>query len=497
MISTGYKRTILIICLILSAQILSKEYTSNLIFQNTSQDEENNEDFLIDIPLNRDSYSKSVFLLDLSIGDGQASQKQNFKVLFDTGSSYLVILNKDCKGCLSTSSSILNKTNKYDTSISPFYQTFYKEESISYGIGFTKGIQAYDRVSLKGINGSVDLKFLLADEISDLNGTYDGIIGALYSAKDTDLITNLYLSRLVKRNLFSVYLKNKENLILSIGEYPDIVQKEIMKRGNDKFISSCNVNTNSYHWTCTSDLISMTKSHANPIELKNEIIIDTGSSDSRVTSALFNSLINNYFLKYLGKECKLNKGQDSSSLTCSTISTLDINDIVINFNGSEITLKKHEYFQKMNIKHTDIYMFAFSGVHNTERSFSILGMNILRRFIVIFNKEEKKVGFIKKSEMTVVLFDEKDYEDDNDYSTSTLINTNDTEFPKQVDGRLFDNNGFYYHDVVINLKIDQSLINNYIEYLKKFYSSKLSIKTKEIFKSSLVEMTKNIKSLLK
>jgi len=122
-------------------------------------------------------YANSQYFGQITIGSTSVTTKQNFQVIFDTGSSDLWVASKDCGGLFGSCGSHA----KYDHSKSNSYLANGTKFHIEYGSGPVDGYQSVDQVQV----GSINIKNQNFAEVTDASGLgaafklgkFDGILG--------------------------------------------------------------------------------------------------------------------------------------------------------------------------------------------------------------------------------------------------------------------------------------------------------------------------------
>jgi len=136
------------------------------------------------------------------------SNDQKFTVLFDTGSSDMWLLSKDCSGAGCSGHAT------FDSSASSTFEKIGREITITYGSGTAKGYTVSDNVKFDGIEAEGQV-FELITSFTQGGTQWDGIVGCGWKALASDgaspLPQSLFDQGKIEKHSFSFYLTRKPN----------------------------------------------------------------------------------------------------------------------------------------------------------------------------------------------------------------------------------------------------------------------------------------------
>ena len=341
------------------------------------------------IELNTISSYENVFTIKILIG----SNKEEFNVIFDTGSIILWIAGKD-------SDDKYPMKHHFDYKNSTTFYTDYSSFSVIYGSGSCSGIYGNDNIYINE-NKYVSLNFGIAKKTEvNFNDLADGIvgIGKYYNDKNLNFIGQLKEQNIIEKNIFSVKTFLNNTGILYIGdEHQDFNNTDYNKIiPNIKLIDSYLLEKN--YWTGTLQYITIGNRNKknyrkNSIPIFSNVIFDTGTTlniinDKYLLNDILNMLSNenNCIIKRIEGIgiilCENINNMPNISFTFDGYSFIIPNQLIFNdsayiINDTKID-KKYKYF--CNI------LCANMGV-----GMSLIGMPFFQTYHVLFDNDKNRL----------------------------------------------------------------------------------------------------------
>ena len=152
---------------------------------------------------------------------------QEFKVIYDTGSSNLWVPEVGCKHC---GYFFIHRKNKYDKSMSTTFVEDGSEFKIKYGSGAVSGLFQQDTVTLASDIAVKGQKFASIHDAGGMGIAYtmsyfDGILGLGFDSISVGgvktVFSNAIDQKLVKSPMFAFYLGDNADGELTFGGYDD------------------------------------------------------------------------------------------------------------------------------------------------------------------------------------------------------------------------------------------------------------------------------------
>merc|ERR1719281_13813 len=319
---------------------------------------------------------------ELQVGD----PPQTFRVLFDTGSSALVLPSSRCKtqACL--------KHNRYDSSASHGSKSTDATLQIAFGLGQVKGRMVEDSVCLAqhvqlemafmqarrastSTRGSAcaPLRFLAADDESDQfsDFPFDGLLGLGLTDESGEKSALAQLAVGWPAPIFAVALRDSGPAELTVGALPDGVSSA------DAFWWPLSPVANGF-WQLSAKDLALGDTTLGLGEV--EVVVDTGTSLLSVAPDIRKEL------------------EQRLDTSCSNVNSLPPLGLVRS-DGARLQVFPSDYVtQDESGKCSLAFMPDFHGINSQG---VVLGDAFLRRYVVLFDYGEQRVGFALRQDEDV------------------------------------------------------------------------------------------------
>jgi len=300
---------------------------------------------------------------------------QEFRVIFDTGSSNLWVPGSACKRC--TGKSLLNSGSS--TSFIGYKNRFY----IRYGSGPVSGIFAQDTVSFGDIVVPQQKMGVISD-VSGLGkmysfGKFDGIMGLGFSSlslgRVPTVLDNAIAQGVLDEPVFGFFLGDLADGELSIGGVD-----------SSRFVGDFhNVNLlSATYWEIIVGSIQFkSKTSKHTLSDHTSAIVDSGTSLITGPSKDIKSFAKSIGARPVGSQ---------NVVDCNR--AIDLPDVIFNIDGVSYTLKAEDYLLNSG---DNICVLGFTSLDlpGTRSPKWILGDIFMRKYYVKFDLAKKQVGFAK------------------------------------------------------------------------------------------------------
>ena len=302
------------------------------------------------------------------------SRHEEFNVIYDTGSGWLWIPDKNNEGCPNT---------PFDARNSETYNTDYEPKSIEYGIGRIDGIISTDNVVI-GNSNPATMNFVHVKQCFDLeNLVSDGFAGlSLASIDEAKLLVDaLYESGTINKREFLVYIGKEgvDNSYIEFGEFEGdksagTVLYVIPHRSPDTYFY-WKVNFDALYYDDTMYFLST-----------YDAILDTGYSGigfpTRDYSNIIKSIANGrriYHIPDIGHAYDCKGINDNNG------------DLYFWFADKQVKVSHHEFIE---------YMFrsCVIRIENLgDTNFIMLGVSFLRGSRILHDQENKQIVLFEQT----------------------------------------------------------------------------------------------------
>lgn len=314
------------------------------------------------------------------------SPPQSFRVIFDTGSSWLWVPTVNCPRCIGTS--------RFNSSQSESYQSTGERVVLKYGTGQCSGKNSTDKVEIGGLKAEGQAFVAVSSEY-ELEGTAaDGILvrstqGLGYMALSNNvptLMDTLYNQGAIPAKVLGVFLSNSEDRSspqssVSIGGY----DPSPYAKGSLRFTP--NLYPKVGFWTVGLKAVSFGEVR---LQLKTRIaIFDTGASLIGAADSDFDA-VSSWFATKFG--CESKNSFIACDCTAHPISTFP--NITFNIGGFETKLTGPQYLSAYRSSGQLICMVLITS---SFQDFWILGDSFLRQFYTVYDMDNNQIGFASLS----------------------------------------------------------------------------------------------------
>ena len=280
-----------------------------------------------------------------------------------------------------------------------------------------KGIFMSDTINIEG-NNYENISFILCTKYHQIDSLYfDGRLGLNieYNEKcDTNLIRQLKSKNIINNYCYSIIYESDDEGFLLIGEFPHNINLNVnkyltFKEENLNWIYSVK-NEKNNRWIIIFDKISYSNSELFQIQ-RNCIL----SIENRFIISPFQyfNLVKDIF----GKKCKNYQVDNNFQyLSCDKDIDKEFTPQIIFYN-KELNLTFTLDYNDLFLEEKDSLIFLVSTYIDFDEGYWILGKPFFKKYIPLFNIDNKMIGFYKKE-----IYLEENTKKVSSFNTSILIN---------------------------------------------------------------------------
>ncbi|XP_016976346.2 cathepsin D [Drosophila rhopaloa] len=300
--------------------------------------------------------------------------RQNFSVIFDTGSSNTWLPSINCP----KSNSACQNHRRYDSTRSSSYIPDGRNFTLRYGSGRVVGYLSRDTLHLAGADlpGLIFGESLFLQHFAFNSVRFDGLVGlglgALAWPNTTPFLELMCTKRLIEECIFSVYLRQQSDDFLG-GELLFGGIDQLKFQGNLHYVPISLSNS----WSLE---ITITTVETKQIGGRINGILDTGTSLVLMPQETYDNLIK-------ALSAKLQDGYNV--LTCRRESLPDINIVI---GGKVFPLTSNDYLIELTLNRKKICVLAIAPI---KMNFWVLGDIFLVRYYTVYDATNKRIGLAK------------------------------------------------------------------------------------------------------
>ena len=357
--------------------------------------------------------SPGLYALQLSIG----YPMHTFLLLVDTSSKYTWVRGTNCTFCAYTD-------NIYDeeASISVIHQDEIPYTTMIDVKGSISGNILYDDIKI-GDFYATKIEILVASE-DEYQESADGVLSLKYPKDGNDVrnvINKLYIGGYIKNKVLYFNFKDEMAGNLMIGSIPDYINN------NNKIYSTCRINENNKNWNClvTHLLLDDNYNFYQANVLDAIAIFSTGLEKIYVPRNTLDLFINNYFKNfpnYDEKSCMIKILSGIHQIYCLR-NFLNIKGPSIHFimNGYAYRVPFEELFEDVYTDSYNSYKLFKIEFYETEKNEWYFGTVFLRQYEVVFDADNKVMGFYGDNKHDFTKYTNEKYEVYCWYNTISVI----------------------------------------------------------------------------
>ncbi|KAF9347754.1 hypothetical protein BGX26_000791, partial [Mortierella sp. AD094] len=321
---------------------------------------------------------------------------QAFKIDFDTGSSQFIISSKNCIEC--------SGTTHYDSEASTTFKANGKPWRITYGDqSHAEGFLGHDLITLDGIRVEDQQLALVASESAGFDDTIVGIMGLAFGSLSTSIAStktvfeNMMAQGVVDRGIFSFYL-GKSSLQ---GRGEVIFGGMDMGRIQDGHTVTYAPVTKPKYWETNIENVLV---NGNVIPYKDNYVMEGGSKttkkkdntnkNSNIPGIMDTGTTLMIVPQRLAKSIHhkipdATEYEPSWTVPCDLAARHPEGKIELQIQGKKFAIPYEDLVREKS----DQSGVCYSGIQTSSAGFIIIGDVFIKNNYVIFDQENKRVGF--------------------------------------------------------------------------------------------------------
>ncbi|CAG9325692.1 unnamed protein product [Blepharisma stoltei] len=307
------------------------------------------------------------------------SPPQNFSVVFDTGSSWIWVTEKNCTACHSAK-------NQFDKSLSSTYKTNNITHSLYYMQGYARGKVSFETIGIgDGYPTSVkNQSFLLVSAEKDMDGfEADGILGLGFDRAEDGaktIMSTLKEQGKIKNATFAIFLNDNNFKDFEAKPLSNMIIDgyDLAKYSTEKQFTYINLIQDRGHWEIPCESVAIGKYKLT--KKAASAIVDTGTS-LIIGPASDVSKLEFYFSLYYDCFATL------SWFICKCKPTSPYPDLNFSLKGKKYKVTPNEYL--LDIEYEGYCALLVMGAYI---DFWLLGDVFIRNYYVNFDMDQKRIG---------------------------------------------------------------------------------------------------------
>ncbi|KAH8383399.1 hypothetical protein KR009_008444 [Drosophila setifemur] len=300
--------------------------------------------------------------------------KQNFSVIFDTGSSNTWFPSSNCP----KRNLVCQRHKRYNSARSRTYIPDGRNFTLWYGTGNVIGYLSQDTVHFAGatIPGLIFGETLFQNQNAFDSVAFDGLVGlgmeVLAWKNTTTFLGHLCSEHLIEKCVFSVHLRNSEDKSAG-GEILFGGFDESLFEGQLHFVPITRLN----YWAIEMSYVSVGHKL---IGGKMNAILDTGTSLILMPQKIYNIIL------------KIIPSKTEGGFFILSCEPETLPDVELFIGGKPFLITPDDYLVEVDFRNRKVCTPAFAPI---KLDFWVLGDIFLERYYTVYDVTERKIGLAK------------------------------------------------------------------------------------------------------